>query len=131
MRKIERKSEQVEVNSKVFTISEITAELVEDFMTDKKTVDTAGMQEALKTVCDATEDDFRTMTFGQLEGMYNVFREVNASFFKLFPLDKALEGYQESIVNAMKANLSALSAASLPPVTETPGDTAGDTLPSV
>lgn len=127
MRKIERKSEQVEVNSKVFTINEITAELAEDMFAGKKQVNAETMQQILSTVCDATHDDYRGMTIGQLEGMYEVFREVNQAFFKILPLDKILEGYQESIVSMIKGNLSGLSANLSPPDTVTPGDTAGAT----
>lgn len=114
MRKIERKSEQVEVNGKVFTVNEITPDLVIDMIEGKTDLDQSKLKEVLMSACDITIDDIRELkiTFGQLSEMYQVFKEVNAAFFTLLPLDRILAGFQDVIVNSIKQELSKMPVCS-------------------
>lgn len=114
MRKIERKSEQVEVNGKVFTINEITPDLVIDMIEGKTDLDQSKLKDVLMSACDITVDDIRELkiTFGQLSEMYRVFKEVNAAFFTLLPLDIILAGFQGVIVNSIKQELSKMPVCS-------------------
>lgn len=128
MRKIEKKSEQVEVNGKVFTINEINPELVIDMLEGKAGFDPTNIKDMLAAACDITLDDIREhkITLGQMSEMFQVFKEVNSAFFTLLPLDSLLAGYQEVIANSISQELSKLPACSLPADTPAAGITAGD-----
>lgn len=131
MREIERRLDQVKVNGKAITILELTGEMVADFVEGKKQLTTATMKEVLASVCDATEEDFRAMTPGQMKGVYGVFKEVNEAFFDLVPLDEILAGFRTVILQNVKAVLSGLPAASLPLDITGLGIMGGDTSPTV
>ena len=129
MRKFEKKSEQVEIEGKIFTIKEVTPALALDYIEGNKSFDLNAVREILPQVSDVELDDLRGMTFSQIKGLYDVFREVNADFFAVIPLDKILAGYQETVLQIVNKNLSALSVQSLQPVTDPePGTTDGDIL---
>ena len=125
-----RKSATITINDKIITIHEITVRQmlnIKESLGNRNVLE--ALQELLPLLTDASTDFLLELAPSEIEEIYCKVKEVNASFFRVVPLDQILAGYKETVMQIIVSNLSKLSAQSLQQATGLPpGTTAGDYL---
>lgn len=114
-----KKTATITINGTTITINELTTR---QLMQIKDSISGGGTVQAMETMLplltDATPEFLLDLAPSELVELYDKVKEVNSAFFTLFPLEKMLAGFHGAMLEMIQGNLSALSATSLPPVTE-------------